>query len=967
MSMSNGISASPLSSSIDPANNMTLKDNNINYHNNDFSNISHKVINEKKALIVSVSSYEKLRNLDFCKKDGEEIYSILKNLGYQISSDNTLIGGQVKYEILRKSLIKFFTNSDIRSKDTLLFYFSGHGIPDGEGDTYIAVSDTDPDKPYENGISFEDLTKWMNKSISKRVVMILDCCCSGAAKITKGSEDEAAYLTRSAIDEKSKKLRQGEGKYLLAASLAAQAAYNMKKEDHSLFTYYLIDGLKGANGETVDKDGYVTPETLGSYVYDKVTSSLPKQKPVIKVEASGKIILASYPELSKSSINTFKDYATNDATFDKIQKYIEKGKEYREIGSYTEAIHLLDEILKLDSHNFTACRIKAEILSDDLGEYEEAIPYFERILDKSPSAVKVLKGMAFSLEKLSRYEEAIECYDKVLEKHPNDEDSKKKRDIALEKHKEQKFSLIIKEIKNEFKKNEYSKVIDLCDTAIDIQPKDIIPYLYKGLSLSNLKRNDEAILSFDKILEIEPDNIQAFKEKGIILEKMGKFEQSLQCYEKVLQKKPNEIQCLDNKGNSLYMLKRYEDAITCYDKVLDIDKNNLQALNGKARAFYSLEKFEDAIKFYDQVLKINPNDEDAKKTKEKAVDNINKKRYASIIEKVKTGIEEKKDYSTIVSLCDNAIKSDPTNHIVYIYKGLALTRLKKYGDAIQSYNKVLEIEPQNVEALYEKGKIFYKLKKYEDAIKWYDKALQIEPNNTNVKQNREIALKSLKTQNFLELIDVIKTQYTKKNYSDVINLSNKAIKINPKNHLSYLYKGYTLQELTRYEEALQCYDKILKIKPKHADVSKKRKIIQKKLDKKFEGEKQRLNDKGFALHNQGKYQEAIEYYDKALRIYPKFKNALNGKGLSLDCLGKYQEAIEWYDKALAIDPNYDYALNNKGATLYNQGKYQEAIEYYDKALRVNPNFTLVQDNKKLALERLSKEQNSKKKFFRWGR
>ncbi|HEX2405780.1 MAG TPA: tetratricopeptide repeat protein, partial [Nitrososphaeraceae archaeon] len=524
---------------------------------------------------------EKLRTLDFCKKDGEEIYSILKNLGYQISSDNTLIGGQVKYEILRKSLIKFFTNSDIRSKDTLLFYFSGHGIPDGEGDTYIAVSDTDPDKPYENGISFEDLTKWMNKSISKRVVMILDCCCSGAAKITKGGEDEAAYLTRSAIDEKSKKLRQGEGKYLLAASLAAQAAYNMKKEDHSLFTYYLIDGLKGANGETVDKDGYVTPETLGSYVYDKVTSSLPKQKPVIKVEASGKIILASYPELSKSSINTFnlivqavsylsqynyfkaievfdqvikldpknsqawsmkgdsflnlnefenaikcydrcieldpnndaarrnknaaierrtrfnqkdktdkEDYATNNATFDKIQKYIEKGKEYREIGSYTEAIHLLDEILKLDSHNFTACRIKAEILSDDLGEYEEAIPYFERILDKSPSAVKVLKGMAFSLEKLSRYEEAIECYDKVLEKHPNDEDSKKNRDIALEKHKEQKFSLIIKEIKNEFEKNEYSKVIDLCDTAIDIQPKDIIPYLYKGLSLGNLKRND---------------------------------------------------------------------------------------------------------------------------------------------------------------------------------------------------------------------------------------------------------------------------------------------------------------------------------------------------------------------------------------------------------------------------------------------------------------------------------------------
>ena len=54
------------------------------------------------------------------------------------------------------------------------------------------------------------------------------------------------------------------------------------------------------------------------------------------------------------------------------------------------------------------------------------------------------------------------------------------------------------------------------------------------------------------------------------------------------------------------------------------------------------------------------------------------------------------------------------------------------------------------------------------------------------------------------------------------------------------------------------------------------------------------------------------------------------KGLALGNLGKYQEAIEWYDKALKIDPNYVDALNNKGIALNNLGKYQEAIEWYDK-------------------------------------
>ena len=55
---------------------------------------------------------------------------------------------------------------------------------------------------------------------------------------------------------------------------------------------------------------------------------------------------------------------------------------------------------------------------------------------------------------------------------------------------------------------------------------------------------------------------------------------------------------------------------------------------------------------------------------------------------------------------------------------------------------------------------------------------------------------------------------------------------------------------------------------------------------------------------------------------------MNNKGLALNNLGKYEEAIEWYDKALKIDPNDVNALNNKGKALYNLGKYQEAIEWY---------------------------------------
>jgi tetratricopeptide (TPR) repeat protein len=42
--------------------------------------------------------------------------------------------------------------------------------------------------------------------------------------------------------------------------------------------------------------------------------------------------------------------------------------------------------------------------------------------------------------------------------------------------------------------------------------------------------------------------------------------------------------------------------------------------------------------------------------------------------------------------------------------------------------------------------------------------------------------------------------------------------------------------------------------------------------------------KGLALNNLGKYNEAIEYYDKALQIDPKHADALYNKGLALNKL-----------------------------------------------------------------------------------
>ena len=96
-----------------------------------------------------------------------------------------------------------------------------------------------------------------------------------------------------------------------------------------------------------------------------------------------------------------------------------------------------------------------------------------------------------------------------------------------------------------------------------------------------------------------------------------------------------------------------------------------------------------------------------------------------------------------------------------------------------------------------------------------------------------------------------------------------------------------------------------------------------------------LNNEGIAFYKLGKYQEAINLYDNALRVDPNYTLAQNNKELALDRLSKeksyYHETKPrgtmpkgWKPTSYYEDVN---SLINKGSALVNLGEYQEAIEY----------------------------------------
>ena len=133
-------------------------------------------------------------------------------------------------------------------------------------------------------------------------------------------------------------------------------------------------------------------------------------------------------------------------------------------------------------------------------------------------------------------------------------------------------------------------------------------------------------------------------------------------------------------------------------------------------------------------------------------------------------------------------------------------------------------------------------------------------------------------------------------------------------------KGFDLDQIQyRYDEAIQAYDEAIRLDPRYAKP---------------------WNNKGRSLEEQGKYDEAVEAYDEAIRLDPEFNNAWINKGYSLEKLGRLNEAVLCYDEIIRRTSGYDKArvLYLKSVALYDLGERDDAIRTLNEAIEINPSY-----------------------------
>jgi hypothetical protein len=233
-----------------------------------------------RALIVGIEKYNKIRSLTGCANDARAMRSSLaRNEDGSPNYDCRVLISEAqrppervdpregrRHAITRKRLREEWSRLFDNYDGDILFYFSGHGHPTDVGG-YLVTQDAEP---YDPGLGMYELLTLANNARARSVLLILDCCFSGALgnlPLSSGGlgSDNMALLR--------------EGLTILAASRPAQSAGEMG--GYGIFTRLVVGALQGG---AADVRGRVSAASIYAYVEQALGSW--DQRPKYKSHAT---------------------------------------------------------------------------------------------------------------------------------------------------------------------------------------------------------------------------------------------------------------------------------------------------------------------------------------------------------------------------------------------------------------------------------------------------------------------------------------------------------------------------------------------------------------------------------------------------------------------------------------------------------------------------------------------------------
>ncbi len=232
----------------------------------------------------------------------------------------------------------------------------------------------------------------------------------------------------------------------------------------------------------------------------------------------------------------------------------------------------------------------------------------------------------------------------------------------------------------------------------------------------------------------------------------------------------------------------------------------------------------------------------------------------------------------------------------FLRAGLANQNTGDRKGAERAYRRGLEVAPDNVELRNALGWALFQDGRTAEAVAEYERALTADPKHAKAHNNLALALVELGK------------------FDEAATHFSASLAIEPKAEI-HSDLGFCLARLGRTEDAQAHYRQALALDPNCASAH--------------------LN-LAVAAVQAGDLAGAESHYRQALQGQPTAETH-NGLGFVLARQGRADEAIAEFRKAMAADSKFTPAYNNLAEALARQGKLEEAADYYRRSLTQRPN------------------------------
>lgn len=287
-------------------------------------------------------------------------------------------------------------------------------------------------------------------------------------------------------------------------------------------------------------------------------------------------------------------------------------------------------------------------------------------------------------------------------------------------------------------------------------------------------------------------------------------------------------------------------------------------------------------------------------------------------------------YQEAIEVSNKMIELMPDSALFYYARGEAYEKSDNYASAIADYEKALSMDHGDLDkqppVYFNIGTTYLNWGKNAEAIKYFDKALKLDRRYAQAMVHRGVAYHNIGK------FDLAKTDF------------DAVLALDAKNALAYRFRANVYGAANDFGKVVADLNKCLELDPK-----------------KYTQDPAVFHNRGEAYHKLGKLKEALEDFDRALNLNPRYVFALVNRGNTYVDLRKYDLAFKDYHMAVEYEATNDFPLFWRGVLYYSTGKLAPSLEDLMKVVELNPRHVVAH----LLITGIYSQQNNIEAACRW--